>query len=196
MAAPSVRSRLRRACAGLALACIGPWGGPSALAQADAARVVYRCPGPPVLYTDALAPEAARARGCQVIDAGPLTVGAGAPRAPGGAAGGAAGANSPASPSAPAATTPAPSTGGLRVDPAVQRARDAQARRILEAELRTEEQRLSELRREYADGQPERRGDERNYARYLQRVEELRAAIARKEADLAAIRRELSRLPP
>jgi hypothetical protein len=78
----------------------------------------------------------------------------------------------------------------------VQRSRDAQARRILEGELRREEARLEALRREFAGGEPERRGDERNYARYLQRVEELRAAIARAEADVAAIRRELARLPP
>ncbi len=86
--------------------------------------------------------------------------------------------------------------GETRVDPAVQRSRDAQARRILEGELRREEARLEALRREFAGGEPERRGDERNYARYLQRVEELRAAIARAEADVAAIRRELARLPP
>ena len=83
-----------------------------------------------------------------------------------------------------------------RVDPAVQRNRDAQARRILEAELRREEARLEALRREFSGGEPERRGDERNHARYQQRVAELRAAIARTEADVAAIRRELSRLSP
>jgi hypothetical protein len=90
---------------------------------------------------------------------------------------------------------PAP-RGETRVDPAVQRSRDAQARRILEGELRREEARLEALRREFAGGEPERRGDERNYARYLQRVDELRAAITRAEADVAAIRRELSRLAP
>jgi hypothetical protein len=64
------------------------------------------------------------------------------------------------------------------------------------AEDRREEARLEALRREFAGGEPERRGDERNYARYLERVEALRAAIARTEADVAAIRRELSRLAP
>jgi hypothetical protein len=136
-----------------------------------------------VLYTDALTPEAARARQCQVLDTPGLTVGAGAPRA--GAA--------PAA--APPALAAAP-RGDTRVDPAVQRGRDAQARRILEAELRREEARLEELRREFAGGEPERCGDERNYARYLERVEALRAAIARTEADVAAIRRELARLAP
>ena len=174
--------------AAAALPCVAPqitW------AQAGEARPVYRCPGPPVLYTDSLTPEAARTRQCQVIDTPAITVGAGAPRSPAPAA----------APSVPppatgqGAATPAP-RGETRVDPAVQRSRDAQARRILEGELRREEARLEALRREFAGGEPERRGDERNYARYLQRVDELRAAITRAEADVAAIRRELSRLAP
>jgi hypothetical protein len=36
-------------------------GAPAAWAQ-DATRPVYRCPGPPVLYTDAITPEEARSR--------------------------------------------------------------------------------------------------------------------------------------
>ena len=56
--------------------------------------------------------------------------------------------------------------------------------------------RLVELRQEFNGGEPERRGDERNYARYLERVAEMKAAIGRKEADIAAIRRELAKLPP
>ena len=172
----------------VALAAVGPGLVPAvAQAQAGDARPVSRGPGPPVLYTDALTPEAARARQCQVLDTPGLTVGAGAPRA---------GAAPAAAPPAPAAAPPAAPRGDTRVDPAVQRGRDAQARRILEAELRREEARLEERRREFAGGEPERRGDERNYARYLERVEALRAAIARTEADVAAIRRELARLAP
>ena len=175
--------------AAAALPCVAPqitW------AQAGEARPVYRCPGPPVLYTDSLTPEAARTRQCQVIDTPAITVGGGAPRAPASAA---VPAGTPPAAGQGAAATPAP-RGETRVDPAVQRSRDAQARRILEGELRREEARLEALRREFAGGEPERRGDERNYARYLQRVDELRAAITRAEADVAAIRRELSRLAP
>ncbi len=190
MPRPGRRSGLaRRAAVGLAVmaACVsGPGALPAAWAQGGEARPVYRCPGPPVLYTDALTPEAARARQCQVLDAPALTVGAGAPRAAGAAT---------ASAPAPAPSSAAP-RGETRIDPAVQRGRDAQARRILESELRREEARLEALRREFAGGEPERRGDERNYARYLERVEALRAAIARTEADVAAIRRELARLAP
>jgi hypothetical protein len=97
------------------------------------------------------------------------------------------------------AAAPAPGSGAqrpdARVDPAVQRARDADARRILTTELRREEERLEQLKREFNNGEPERRGDERNFALYQQRVAEMRALIGRKESDIAAIRRELGKLP-
>ena len=82
---------------------------------------------------------------------------------------------------------------GTRVQQAEQRARDTDARRILEDELRKEEAALEALRKEYNNGEPERRGDERNAQKYLDRVAEIKAAITRKEADIAAIRRELSK---
>lgn len=151
--------------------------------------IVYRCPGNPVLYTDQLTPREAQERGCRTIDGAPITIvpaqrprpAASAP-APGTAA------------TPPAGGAPAPT--GLRIDPAEQRARDTDARRILEAELRKEEERLVALQREFNNGEPERRGDERNYQRYLDRVAEMRAAISRKESDIAAIKRELAKLPP
>jgi len=168
---------------------------PPSLAQ-DTARPVYRCPGPPVLYTDAITPEEARERNCRGIDGAPLTV-VQTPRrpSPAPAAAAAPGAAVPPGAAAPAAAgaTPRPDT---RIDPAVQRARDADARRILEAELRREEERLELLRREFNNGEPERRGEERNFALYQQRVAEMRAAIGRKESDIAAIRRELGKLTP
>jgi DNA repair photolyase len=94
----------------------------------------------------------------------------------------------------PAATAPRPAES--RVDPAAQRARDADARRILTEELRREEEQLAALQKEFNNGEPERRGDERNFQRYLDRVSEMRVRIQRKESDIAAIRRELGKLPP
>ena len=44
-------------------------------------------------------------------------------------------------------------------------------------------------------GKPERRGDERNYQKYIDRVAEMKAALARKESDVAAIKREIAKLP-
>lgn len=152
----------------------------SAGAAAQSGGVVYRCPGPPVLYTDALTAAEAKDKGCRTIEGAPVTVMQSRPRpAPA------------ASASAPAAAPPA----GARVDPAEQRRRDSDRRAILEAELRREEQRLAEMRREYNDGQPERLGSERNFQRYLDRVAQMKGDIERKEGDIAAIKRELAKLP-
>ena len=143
---------------------------------------VYKCPGTPVLYTDQLSAQEARARGCSVIEAAPITVIQG--RTP-------AGAKAAAAPAASAAR-PADS----RIDAQAQRARDSDSRRILENELRQEEARLAALKTEYNGGQPERQGNERNYQKYLDRVAELKSGIDRKEGDIAAIKRELAKLPP
>ena len=78
-----------------------------------------------------------------------------------------------------------------RTDSAAQRGRDSDRRKILEDELASEEKRLIELRREFNNGEPERRGDERNYQRYLDRTERLKADISRGEANVDSLRREL-----
>jgi hypothetical protein len=150
-------------------------------AQAQA-QAVYRCPGN--LYTDQLSAKEALDKGCKALDGSPITVIQGPAR------------RDNAKPSAAGSVPAAPASGvrEARVDPAEQKARDSDARRILEAELRKEQERLAALRKEYNLGQPERLGDERNYQKYLDRVEGLKAAVARKEADVAAIKRELAKL--
>jgi hypothetical protein len=82
------------------------------------------------------------------------------------------------------------------VESADQKARDADKRRILETELQREEERLAGLKLTYNNGNPERQGDERNYQKYLDRVNELKASIERSENDVAALKRELSKLSP
>jgi chromosome segregation ATPase len=94
---------------------------------------------------------------------------------------------------ASAASTARP--GEAKVDPAAQRARDSDARRILTDELKSEEERLAALQKEYNNGEPERKGDERNFQKYTDRVADMKAAITRKEADIAALKRELAKLP-
>ncbi len=141
-------------------------------------KTVYRCPGPPVLYTDAMTPQEAKDKSCRAIEGTPVTVvPATRPR-----------------PAAPAASSPGARPGDARVDPAEQRARDSDARRILGDELRREEERLAAMKRDFNNGEPERRGDERNFAKYQERVAEMRAALQRKESDIAALRRELDKL--
>ena len=151
----------------------------------DAATPVYRCPGPPVLYTDSLSDAEARERGCRTIEGAPITI-VQTPR------------KAPPAPSTATGTAAAPAarSSEARIDPAAQKARDSDARRILESELKREEERLDALRRDFNKGEPDRRGDERNYAKYQERVAEMRAGIARKEGDIAALKRELSKLPP
>lgn len=83
---------------------------------------------------------------------------------------------------------------GARVDSSAQRARDADARAILGAELAKAEARQAELLKEYNNGEPERLGSEANYQKYLDRVEELKANIAHNESDIAGLKRELARL--
>jgi hypothetical protein len=81
-----------------------------------------------------------------------------------------------------------------RIDSGEQKARDADARTILEAELKKAEARQVELAKEYNNGEPEKQGPEhRNYQKYLDRVAELKAAIARNENDIAGLKRELGR---
>jgi len=106
-------------------------------------------------------------------------------------------ANAPraAPPKSAVGASAAPASGGFpRVEASAQRARDLDRRRILEDELRKEEGRLAELRAEFKDGEPERRGDERNYQKYLDRVARLKDDIARSESALASLRRELTSL--
>jgi hypothetical protein len=145
-------------------------------------NTVFRCPGPPVLYTDALSAEEARARGCRTIEGAPITVIQGVRPRPAAAG----------SPKAGGASAAAES----RVDPSEQRQRDSDARRILETELRREEVKLAALKLEFNNGEPERRGNESNYQKYLDRVAQLKAGINRSESDIASLKRELDKLAP
>jgi len=90
---------------------------------------------------------------------------------------------------APGRTTP------TRVSSLAQAQKDSESRQILEAEWRKTRQRLQELQSEYNQGEPERLGSERsNPQKYLDRVAALQSSIARLEADLTGIRRELARM--
>ena len=77
-----------------------------------------------------------------------------------------------------------------------QKSRDSDARQILESELKKSEIRQAELLKEYNNGLPDRKGDETsNSQKYLDRVMEIKANLARNESDMAGIRRELGRVP-
>jgi hypothetical protein len=152
-------------------------------------KPVYRCPGKPVLYTDALSVREAQDKGCTTIEGSPITIiSSGTLKSSAGSASG--GGNKGPAPQA----APRSDSGDSRVEPSQQRARDADARRILETELRREEESLAQLKKEFNNGEPERNGDEKNYQKYLDRAAELKASLARKEGDVAALKRELGKL--
>lgn len=133
----------------------------------------------------------AKERGCKLVEGGNVTVIQGS--RPSGGGGAASGGTSAASSSSASSASPA---GAPRVTNNDQRARDSDARAILETELRKAEARHAELLKEYNGGQPERNAlDLRNPQRYMERTAELKASVARSESDIAGIKRELSRLP-
>lgn len=140
---------------------------------------IYRCGNE---YTNN--PTVAKQRDCKPMEGGNVTIVQGTRG--GGSAGGSSNSSSNVVTAPPAAA---------RIDNDQQKARDADARSILESELRRSQARQAELQKEYNNGEPERLGPEtRNYQKYLDRVAELKAAIARNESDMDGIRREISRL--
>ncbi|MEP7294680.1 MAG: hypothetical protein ABI702_00720 [Burkholderiales bacterium] len=165
------RSNLLRALSGVLLCASG-------VAHAD---VTYKCPHNNYYNSNTISAKEAKDKGCTVLEGSPITVIQG-PKPRSGASGA-------------SGASPAP-TGNGRIDPADQRARDSDARRILESELKREEDRLAAMKTEYNNGQPDRQGAEsRNFQKYLDRVAEMKTAIARKEGDIAALKRELQKYP-
>ena len=81
-----------------------------------------------------------------------------------------------------------------RADSAEQKTRDSDSRGILESELKKAETKQAELLKEYNNGEPDRNAlDIKNPQRYIDRVAELKANIARNDSDIAGIKRELGR---
>lgn len=79
-----------------------------------------------------------------------------------------------------------------RVDGDTQRSRDAERRRILEQELANEQKLLDEARKELADQESQRFGNERNYQRVLDRLEPYKKKVKLHEDNVANLRRELA----
>ncbi len=139
---------------------------------------IYRCGN---TYTNNATE--AQAKGCKPLEGGNITVVEGTK------------VSSPNANGTRVASAPQ-SGASQRIDAEGQRARDAEARGILEAELKKSEARQADLLKEYNKGEPEMLGPEhRNQQKYLDRVAELKASIARTENDIAGIKRELGRLP-
>ena len=144
-------------------------------AQAAAEGVLYRCPNN--VFTNTITPKEADAKGCKAMEVQqPTTI--------------------PAPKLRPAGNAAAPTgSAASKVDAQEQKARDTDARKILQDELIKAQAQLDALQKEYNNGQPERRGDEKNFQKYLDRTADLKASIARTESDISAITRELAKTP-
>ncbi len=143
------------------------------VAYSFAQERIYRCGNE---YTNTV-PDA-QTRGCKLVDGANVTVVQG---------------------TRPVASAPvrvaAASATGQRINADEQKLRDSDTRQILEAELKKAETRQAGLLREYNNGEPEKQGDEtRNPQKYLDRVAEIKASLARNLSDIAGIRRELGRV--
>jgi hypothetical protein len=95
---------------------------------------------------------------------------------------------------APQASVSRPATSPAdfpKVDSSTQKARDSDRRQILLDEMRAEEQKLAAQKKDYNNGEPERNGDERNYAKYQTRVANMKDELSRTEKNIDALRREL-----
>ena len=81
-----------------------------------------------------------------------------------------------------------------RVSEDIQKKRDDERRRILEQELADETKQLAQAKEQLAAQEAVRNGNERNYERFLERVQPYRDAVATHERNLDAIKREIANL--
>lgn len=151
--------------------------------SASAQDRIYRCGNE---YTNH-APTA-KQRNCQVVEGGHVTVVHS--RTP-------AAKPAPASANAGDKAASAPTTTQQRaaqINPDQQKARDNDARTILQAELARAQERLQALKLEFNDGNLTKSALEmRNPQAFNERLEALKTGIARQESDVAGIERELAR---
>ncbi len=92
-----------------------------------------------------------------------------------------------------AASTPSPA-GFPRVEGDVQKARDNDRRKILEQELASEQKNLDQAKKELAEQEAIRTGDERNYQRVIERLQPFKDKVALHERNLEALKKEIGNL--
>lgn len=81
-----------------------------------------------------------------------------------------------------------------RIDTATQKSRDNDRRQILLDEMKNEAAKLDSLKKDFNNGEPERQGNERNYAKYQERVGSMKEDINRAEKNIEALKREMANL--
>lgn len=91
----------------------------------------------------------------------------------------------------PATANPSPA-GFPKVAEDTQKARDGDRRLILEQELATEQKNLESARKDLAEQEAVRGGDEKNYQRVIDRLQPYKDRVAQHERNIQAITKELS----
>ncbi|MCL2656256.1 MAG: DUF4124 domain-containing protein [Betaproteobacteria bacterium] len=81
-----------------------------------------------------------------------------------------------------------------KVDSETQRSRDDDRRKILETELATETQALEDAKKALAEQESVRFGNERNFAKKLERLKPFQEQVDLHERNIEAIRTEIGRL--
>lgn len=140
---------------------------------------IYRCENANGVVEYSNSAGSGKDRNCKAINLPPVTV-IPAPRLPARAMTGSTAAASPSS--------------FPKVDSATQKTRDSDRRRILEDELNKEQARLADLQKQYNNGEPERVGGERNYQKYLDRVQQLKQDVERSQGNVDSLKRELANI--
>ena len=92
-----------------------------------------------------------------------------------------------------AAANPSPA-GFPKVQEDAQKARDTDRKRILEQELASEQRSLEQAKKELAEQEAVRFGDERNYQKMLDRLQPYKDRVAQHERNIQAIQKELGAL--
>ncbi len=142
---------------------------PASAQQSDSTRV-YRCPDNS--YTNMLG--VVREKHCTPVDNANISVLSPVPRG------------------APARSAPHAS-GADHVSSDVQSERDAEARQLLQGELQAQQASLQQQLEAYNNGNPPRLGSERNYQKYLDRVQSMKQQIDVTQSNIDALQRELQR---
>ena len=140
--------------------------------------MLYRCPGNE--YNNTISASEAEKMKCKRVENASLTV-----------------IRSASPPASGAAPVPRAAAGEVKESPesTAMRVRASDSRRQLESRLQGEERQLAKLEQEFNGGDPDRRKDETSLQTYLDRVARMRSDIARKQIEIAELRRELDKLP-
>ncbi len=163
----------------LLVLCVATWA-----RHAWSQGTVYRCKGNEYVASV----KDSKNGECKLLEGGNVTVVQGT--RPNGSAGNA----GVASVKVASASPQSSSSGSQRNDSAEQKSRDSDSRNILETELKKAETKQAELLKEYNNGEPEKNAlDLKNPQRYIDRLAEMKANIARNDSDIAGIKRELGR---